>query len=755
MKREEAFRILEILQKEEIDVSNIMPEKRVEIDGEVKYEFILLRDIADERIDEIIEKYNLDSNFQIGKQIDKMMNNVKEFSDEDKKRVEKLGIEKVRRRNYEVDKDRDEALRILELLDKEGADVSSLSPKRKINGKKVFRILKELRVNNIDEIIEKYNLDPEFRIGYRINEMRHHPENYDGASKKRIEALGIKKQEKTQAKYQIGGVFRNQIEEALYVLEKLNESGIDTAYIKWFKNGKYTELKDIECPDIQKLLKDLGLDPEYPISRKVAVIRLEYQQNRGEYRFGDKERERVDKLGLFNIGETNAFQTVDVLEKLNEAGIDLSSIDEPIVDKDGNERGRFLCEIDDPNINQVIEQLGLPKYYMISKRLEHAKQSHYVGMSEDKIKEVKDRLRALGLQRKEVEPIDIHFAINLVEELKNNGVNIYKIPMHKGTESRTTLLSDVKLENSENLCEQFNITEEYHIGRAIEAIINSHRNNGYYNEEELSEEEKEKVKDFYIEWEKEKEKTVSKDTIRLIERLQDYNIDVTNMSLTCYENNKQRSLLLSDLALTEEELEKICNEFELEPNFRIGQRIINIISAIRKGNIHIAVDDEDKRIFGKWGMTKYKERNAQRFNSKKRKIPRNLEIFKAIKGAGIDLSNFTCETKINDKYMITSFGMLDISEDKRTAIMEKFEEIDGSFLLGSRYSQLRASYKNGKMTEEEKIIAEDLGIISELDKLEIEQKELEGKLEEIKILKSKAKSAQRDTKVKSVGDANE
>ena len=53
------------------------------------------------------------------------------------------------------------------------------------------------------------------------------------------------------------------------------------------------------------------------------------------------------------------------------------------------------------------------------------------------------------------------------------------------------------------------------------------------------------------------------------------------------------------------------------------------------------------------------------------------------------------------------------------------------------------------MGDKEKKAVEELGIVSELDKLELEQAELAKKMEEVQELKSEIKSAQKNNKGKS------
>lgn len=145
--------------------------------------------------------------------------------------------------------------------------------------------------------------------------------------------------------------------------------------------------------------------------------------------------------------------------------------------------------------------------------------------------------------------------------------------------------------------------------------------------------------------------------------------------------------------------------------------------------------------------------DKQEIASRKRKVQRNIDIFATLKEAGICISPFSAKTRVEDKWVTTSLGMLDLPDDKRKEIMEKFK-IDDSFLLGTRYRTLRIAYKKGNMTDKEMEQMENLEMISELDKLEREQASLERRLKEVAELKKEAKSKQAQGK-RGKGEVNE
>lgn len=76
-------------------------------------------------------------------------------------------------------------------------------------------------------------------------------------------------------------------------------------------------------------------------------------------------------------------------------------------------------------------------------------------------------------------------------------------------------------------------------------------------------------------------------------------------------NGKQESLTLSDLSLSDEELKEVKEEFEIDDNFPLGNRIINIRQAY-KGKNRLKLKEEDERsVFDKKVQFKEKLRIGQ------------------------------------------------------------------------------------------------------------------------------------------------
>ena len=274
------------------------------------------------------------------------------------------------KRNGNRKTNRELTIEALEILQAEGIDVSQIAPMRRVNGERIAIKLKDVRDDRIGEILDKYKdmLDPNLQIGNQIKIMRQHIDSFDGVEQKRILKLGIKKHEIPLD--QKSRPFRNQIEEALYILEELKEEGIDIPMIPQTVDRKLSHLSDIESPRTMSIIKKLGLKPDYLIGSKMRTISWEYSGRKHEYHFGEKEKKRVEELGFLNDTKTNIEQTLSVLEQLAEFGIDISTAGSEITLEDGTTRKRYIYEIEDENIERAIEQLKLPKYMLIGKRID-------------------------------------------------------------------------------------------------------------------------------------------------------------------------------------------------------------------------------------------------------------------------------------------------------------------------------------------------------------------------------------------------
>ena len=643
---------------------------------------------------------------------------------------------------------RELTIEALEILQSEGIDVSQIAPMRKVNGEKIAIKLKDVRDDRIGEILDKYKdiLDPNLLIGNQIKIMRQHIDSFDEVEQKRILKLGIKKHEIPLD--QKSRPFRNQIEEALYILEELKEEGIDIPMIPQTVDRKLSHLSDIESPRTMSIIKKLGLKPDYLIGSKMRTISWEYSGRKHEYHFGEKERKRVEELGFLNDTKTNIEHTLSVLEQLAELGIDISTAGSEITLEDGTTRKRYIYEIEDENIEKAIEQLKLPKYMLIGKRIDQVQYDIYRGVSEQEFRDSsRERLKKLGIMQNR-EEVDISKTLEVLRALEELGVNTASIPASIGQEQTKTTIGDIEIENIEEFVEQHGIQENFPLGKGITKISELYRKGTYTEKTNLTDEEKKQIQVYGLARQKEKEKTAVKDTIRLVKRLEMYGIDINTLSLRPSKNGRQTSLLLSELDLTQDQLQDIMEEFEISENFALGNRIINVQNAYKEIG-RVKISEEDKRKLEKIGIV-----GSKRTKRKRDINPKRIDFFQLLQDAGIDVAELSATYTENNKTKSITLGMLGLPTDLLEEIAEKFE-IDESFRIGGWKTNLRKAYKEGVLTAEQKEKVEGLGIISELDKLDMEQKALEAKIKEIEKFKAQVKAQAKEKNQSSIGGLDE
>ena len=277
---------------------------------------------------------------------------------------------------------REYAIEALEILKQEGVDITKIAPRRSFKGVKRYILLKEVRCDRIDEIIKKYDLDPNLPLGSQIYIMRTKIDSMSFADQIRIMNLGVKKSNVNLGNSS-GENFRNQIHETLFILEALRKEGVDTAFIPQIVKGNTSHLKDIDSPETPEIIKKLGLSEDLPIGRRISTVISEYSPNnkRHYYKKSEEDMKMIRNVEIMNSFENNVDKTMTVLRTLKELGIDITSIK------------RYLYEIEDPKINQTIEELKLPKFYLIGKRLNQVKT--YIlseKYPEEKRKAIKDQL---------------------------------------------------------------------------------------------------------------------------------------------------------------------------------------------------------------------------------------------------------------------------------------------------------------------------------------------------------------------------
>lgn len=192
----ETLEIANILQESKVDLSKIQLSRRI---GE-KNVPILLGEIEQKGIDigRIIEEHGLDRDFPYGSRIiylREIYKGIRKYSMTESEAEETLRLGLIQEESKSAIS---ELLEVASILQANGVDLGKVKIHRKANGKAILILLGEIKQDGIDigKIIEENGLDPKFKYGLRVQNLR---KSYNGtgtyviteAEKQKAVELGI------------------------------------------------------------------------------------------------------------------------------------------------------------------------------------------------------------------------------------------------------------------------------------------------------------------------------------------------------------------------------------------------------------------------------------------------------------------------------------------------------------------------------------------------------------------------------------
>lgn len=191
---EETLDILELLKEEGIDITKIKSYKCKWENGNKRC--IYLHEIQVKNIEAIIKKLRLNRNFPIGMRLYNLKRaykgkNYYKITEESKRRIEGMGLIKKEEREEEIN----QILNILKELKEEGIDINNISRKKVVGNKKEYKCLFDIKADNIEQIMNKYQLNGDYPIGYQTNLLKrkyiYENETLDTEQRKQIEKLDL------------------------------------------------------------------------------------------------------------------------------------------------------------------------------------------------------------------------------------------------------------------------------------------------------------------------------------------------------------------------------------------------------------------------------------------------------------------------------------------------------------------------------------------------------------------------------------
>ncbi len=203
---------------------------------------------------------------------------------------------------------------ILNILKKEGINVSEIKQTNTVDGKTEYTKLSDIVSS---DILEKYNLDGEYKIGARITSVK---SEYKGNARLAIT-------EEDRQKIEEFKLFSRTADraKAIEILEKLQQAGIDTSSIPaMIKNeaGERTFARASDVVDME-ILKECNINPAYKLGTKIHYLRQAYK---GEYPITEEEKAKITALRIIKEGRTSIKDLITMLESLKQEGIDITKI---------------------------------------------------------------------------------------------------------------------------------------------------------------------------------------------------------------------------------------------------------------------------------------------------------------------------------------------------------------------------------------------------------------------------------------------
>lgn len=333
-------------------------------------------------------------------------------------------------------------LEILKILKSEGVDITKIKQTRMVNKKQVYTRLSDIKQDGIDieSIMQKHGLNPDYKIGFAILELR---QAYKGNQK-----YSITETEKKDAETLGVVVHRQAVLDGLFnILALLEKEGINVGKIpkkiKVDGNTRKTVLSDVVPNDI--ILK-YQLDPDYKIGSRLEGM-IGTCRGTNAYAITENQKKYAERFG-FADRRSSISETLDMLEILNDEGININKIKKNKTVK-GKRESTILMDISQKNVNieSVVKRYNLDPNYPIGRKL--GELQYALARKEKNMITRGEILRAKLLG---IEPITTKIAktISVLETLYSEGVNIPAIKQTKkeGSKLVSTTLEDIDQEET-------------------------------------------------------------------------------------------------------------------------------------------------------------------------------------------------------------------------------------------------------------------------------------------------------------------
>ena len=652
-------------------------------------------------------------------------------------------------------------IKLLEKLKEIGVDVSKL-PRR---GQRDKTLLKNIKAQDeegneldISEIVKE--MPDDYNIGNQIaNVLQAAKGNrsckIEDEEIEKLIGLGLITREEIE-KAKAGIKEESATTQLINLLEKLKEAGVDVSKLPRSSISKNALLKNIKAQDKEGNEVDISeivneMPDGYNIGSKIEyTLKIVREKSKGTIEKGEIDKligfglitkEEIEKARA-GIEESAVSQLIKLLEKLKEAGVDVSKLPKSrkllkeikAQDKEGKE----------VDISEIVKEM--PDDYNIGSKISSALLSaKWKGTNKITDEETEKLIRFGLITREEIEKARAQIKesavselIKLLEKLKEAGVDVSKLP-RSGNKDKT-LLKNIKVYDEEG--KEVDISEivkempdDYNIGAkigyALRTVVETGK--GAIKKEEIDKligyglitrEEIEKAKAGI------KEESVVSKLINLLEKLKEAGVDVSKLPRSV-PKDKTKTLLKNIKAQDEKGNEVDISEIvkEMPDDYNIGSKISSaLLSAKWKGTNKITDEETEKLI--RFGLITREEIEKARAQIKESAVSELIKLLEKLKEAGVDVSKLP-RSGNKDKTLLKNIKVYD-EEGNEVDISEIVKEMPDDYNIGDQIKiALRtAKRQQGKITEEtEKLIGFGLITREEIEKAKAGKKESEEDLE--------------------------
>ena len=713
-----------------LDIARILKNNGVELSKiqnqytyEGKRKYVLLKEIKQDGIDieKIILENNLDGNFNWGGKLARLRKayygSSKEtpMTEEQKKETKELGLILEREKSAVA-----QTIEVAKILHANGIDISKQSFSKTVNKKTVYILLKEVKQEGIDieKIIRENGLDENFDWGYKVKCLRkayngNHTNTITEEEMRDAERLGLIPTKK-----------KTLIEQALEICHILKENGVDFTKIQRVKKGndgkKYTVLKEInqEGIDIQKIIEENGLDPNYAIGEKLIVMKMVYNGAKTP-KITEEQRKEMEELGVISPTEKQKKEagliakTLDIVKILIDEGFVFNEKTKLSTVKDGNFLLKNLYQ-EGIDMSQIIKKYGLDENFPIGYRIAFIRQT-YRGYSNGVISEEEKRTaEKYGLIPQNEKSV-VAETLGIVKILIANGIDVNKIKLSNTVNRKKSIISLKEIKQDgidiDKIIAENGLDPEFKFGYRMGLLKQAFKGTSNVL---ITEEEKKEIKELGLMSES---KTVAQETLEIAKILIANGVDLSQIKLSKTKGDKNRGyILLKEITQEGIDIQRIIEENNLNPDFPWGSYVTRIRQAyfakkIKTGitQYSIAITKEEMKEAKELGIIVEKEKSV---------VEQVLEVARILKENNVSFAEIPASSKNRDLLLE------DIKQDS-IDIRKIIEEngLDPKFKWGNRIKRIRKMYKGISdevtLTEEQKKEIEELGLLEQLNNVKL------------------------------------